>query len=113
MLTTVFVVPITIRRAGATADRYNRPGADWAHATDTVVFGWFDSNPKRIHEDVRNRDESTTRGMAFLPVGTDVRATDRLIINGETHEVFGPPVLINHPIQGAHHIECWTEKFVG
>ncbi|MEU7096057.1 hypothetical protein [Kitasatospora aureofaciens] len=109
----IFSISITIQRAGAAKDRYGNVGLDWSNPTSTTVLGWLDTNQRKMHEEIRNRDESESDGNAFLPAGTDILPTDRLIINGTTYQVYGVPAPVYRPGWGLHHIECRIKRFQG
>jgi len=113
MLENIFTVPIIIQRAGFTVDKYNNPGIDWSNTTETTVSGWLDTNQRRMGEQETNRDALESDGNAFLPAGTDVLGTDRLIINGVTYQVYGIPAPVPRPGFGIHHIECRIKRFSG
>lgn len=110
---TIFSIPMVIQRAGATTDRYGNAGIDWAHPTSTSVTGWLDTNQRRMGEDSKNRDEADSDGNAFLPPDTDIRSSDRLIVAGQTYQVFGIPAPVVRPGWGVHHIECRIKRFEG
>ncbi len=112
MYTKLMSMPITIQNPGATTDQYNRAGADWDHPVSTVVNGWFDIGMRKMAEDEHNRDGGTSDGTAFLPSGSPVTTTSRLVIFGLTYQVFGVPTEAHTP-SGAHHIECRVQRFVG
>jgi head-tail adaptor len=91
----------TIIRPTPTADVYG----DTTHtgSTSTTAPCW-------LH--VRDTDEEAGRAVAehaearlMLPVGTDIRATDRVTVGGDTWHVIGPPVTRSRPMLGASHIE--------
>lgn len=110
----ILSVPIIIQRAGPTADRYGNANIDWAHATSTTAYGWLDTNLRRMAEDDKNRDEVESDGSCFLPGTTDVKGTDRLVINGSVYQVWGEPAPVYRPgWPGVHHIECRIKRYQG
>jgi hypothetical protein len=109
----ILSIPIVIQRAGPGPDRYNNAGLDWSNPTSVTVSGWLDTNQRKMKEDIRDRDELESDGNAFLPAGTDVRGTDRLIINGITYQVYGIPAPVYRPGWGLHHIECRIKRYAG
>jgi hypothetical protein len=109
----IFSIPITIQRAGPAQDRYGNINLDWSNPTSTSVLGWLDTNQRKMHEDIKSRDELESDGNAFLPPGTDVKGTDRLIINGITYQVYGIPASVYRPGWGEHHIECRIRRYQG
>lgn len=112
-LSSLLSIPITIKRAGSSTDRYGNANIDWAHPTLTTVSGWLDINQRRMEEDDKNRSGGEMDGSAYLPAGTDVESTDRLLIDGSTYEIFGIPAPIYRPGWGVHHIECRIKRFEG
>lgn len=109
----MFTIPMVVQRAGLTADRYGNAGIDWAHPVSTNILGWLDTNQRKMGEDDKNRSGADSDGNAFLPPETDIRSSDRLIINGQTYEVFGIPAPVSRPGWGLHHIECRIKRFEG
>lgn len=112
-LENIFIIPIAIQRAGTNVDRYNNPQIDWTNPVVTTVNGWLDTNQRRMGETETNRDALESDGNAFLPAGTDVLGTDRLVINGITYQVYGIPSPVYRPGLGVHHIECRIKRFSG
>ena len=109
----IFNVPIDIQRQTLVSDEYgdNRQGA-WA--TVYSVLGWADTNLKKETENIQNRDASNSDGLCFLPTGTDILDTDRLLINGFTYQVYGVPAPINDPRDNStHHLELRIRRYVG
>lgn len=45
---------------------------------------------ENANEDRTDRDQQTRRGLARLPIGTDITGRDQLIVDGITYEVDGP-----------------------
>ncbi len=106
-------IPMVIQRAGSTKDRYGNSNIDWSHPVSTPVVGWLDTNQRKMQEDGKDRDQTESDGNAFLPPGTDILGTDRLVINGSTYQVFGIPAPVYRPGWGLHHIECRIKRFEG
>ena len=114
MLEQLMTMPMTIERAGSAKDRYGNANIDWTNPTSTPVLGWYDANVKRFqHEDGRVRDEAASDGIVYLPAGTDVLSTDRLLIGTDRYEVFGVPAVIQRPGWGVHHVEIRVKRFLG
>ena len=109
----ILAIPITIVRAGSAPDRYGNTDIDWTHPTETTVSGWLDTNLRRMGEQERDRDELESDGNAYLPAGTDIRGTDRLLIHGVTYQVYGLPSPVFRPGWGVHHVECRIKRFQG
>lgn len=106
-------IPITIQRAGPGPDRYGNTNLDWTNPTSVTVNGWLDTNQRKMREEIANRDEIESDGNAFLPAGTDVLGTDRLIINGITYQIYGVPAPVYRPGWGLHHVECRIKRSEG
>lgn len=98
-----FVRAVTIVRAGSGTDRYGNESLDWSAASSWVTKGWL----ARVDEseDQDGRDALISGWRLFLPVGTDVDGRDRVVIDGTTYELDGPPARPWTP-DGEHHVEC-------
>ena len=104
---------IEIQRQSTVSDAYgdDRLGP-WA--TISTVNGWLDLNNKKVIEVISNRDEANSDGLCYLPAGTDVLQTDRIVVNSTTYQVFGIPSLIIDPRDGSvHHIEMRVREYRG
>ena len=107
-------VEIIIRRAGATKDRYGNTNLDWSNPADSDPLpGWLDLTPTKAEEKDKNRTDATSDGIAFLPSDADVRATDRLVIDGVVYQVKGLPSPVYRPGYGIHHFECRINRAEG
>jgi hypothetical protein len=106
-------VPIEIQRQGTVTDAYGQDRLS-AWTTLSTVYGWLDTNMKKVIEIVANRDESTSDGICILPAGTDIVSTDRIQANGYLYQVFGIPSAIVDPRDNTvHHIELRVRRYVG
>lgn len=59
------------------------------------------------------RDTVVSLWDAFLPAGTDVRATDQVRWNGQLYEVDGDPAPWDDDLGRAHHIEVRLRHVTG
>lgn len=107
---TMMVTPVTIRRPGAGTDRYGDTGPDWTSATDVDTTGWLAQLDDG--EDFANRDAYTSTWRLFLRPAETLSAGDRVISDGVTFEVDGPPQHARTPT-GIHHIEATLRAVVG
>lgn len=85
MFANFMTIPMTIQRAGATADRYGNESIDWSSPTSISVLGWLDTNIRRMGENTEDRDLLESDGTAFLPAGTDIKGTDRIVVGAVTY----------------------------
>lgn len=107
-------VSIIVRRAGATKDRYGNRNQDWSNPVDSQPLeGWLDLKPMKADESDRNRTDATAEGIAYLPAEADVKASDRLVIDGVVYQLHGLPSPIYRPGYGIHHYECRISRAEG
>lgn len=102
-LTRLLVHSVTIRRAGSSTDRYGATVKDWATATDAVVDGWVAQTSALEVTDTREAQVSSWT--LYVPEGTDLLGGDRVLWDGITFEVDGPPNRAWTP-RGEHHVEA-------
>jgi hypothetical protein len=82
---------ITVVRPGSRpADYGNGTEPDWTNVTAAEVPG-CSVQPTPAPLDTVDRDSWQTRWTVWAPVSTDVRATDRVLWNGDTYDVDGDP----------------------
>ncbi|MEV0445284.1 hypothetical protein AB0I84_07545 [Streptomyces spectabilis] len=83
--------PVVIRRAPLTASAYTNR-RDWENAR-TLWSGLASVQPDRAFE-VRSPERETAqeRLVVYLPWGTPVDSTDRIVWDGRTFEVDGEPM---------------------
>lgn len=111
-LTSLMVHDVTVVRAGSVETRYGDDVKDWSAATETTVKGWV-SQGDRV-EDVDSREAQSRSFTVFLPADTDVTGLDRLVWEGLTLEVVGPPNWAWNPRMNAvHHIELTAREVTG
>lgn len=104
---------LTILRAPLIGDRYGNQVRDWTDAVPTVVLGRLETEERRAEEDVADREQLTARGVCFLPAGTDILGTDRILDEvGVRYEVVGQPAPQTTP-RGPHHIEVRVTSMEG
>lgn len=80
---------VTVQRAGLVTD-HGAQVPDWTNPTVHAVTG-CSVQPAGGSEDRVNRDAVTTQFTLYAPLDADVRATDRVVFDGVTFEVDGPP----------------------
>lgn len=100
----LLVHDITIRRAGATTDRYSATIKNWDDSTDTDVNGWI-TQSSGLEDHTDGREAQVGSWVLFLPTGTDILGGDRVVWESYTFEVDGPPQRAWTP-RGEHHIEA-------
>ena len=107
-------VPIEIQRKTAVNDAFGNSGNRGTWETINTVNGWLDTNIKKVIEIIQDRDESNSDGVCYLPAGTDIVSTDRIVALGLTYQVFGIPSGIVDPRDGTiNHIELRVRRYVG
>jgi len=73
-------------------------GNDTWTETTTETRGIF--APGSSTEQVQGRDTITVTGTLYVAPGTDVRATDAVVVYGQRYEVDGEPTLWQSPLTG-------------
>lgn len=106
----LLIQDVTIIRPGDRTDAYNNSLPDWNDTTTSSTKGWLHRTAS--DEVFGNRDAQVSDWVLFLPVATDIRATDRVTVEGSTFEVHGPPNVL-HTKRGAHHIEAALRAVTG
>lgn len=99
----LMVRDVTILSAASSTDRYGNPTNDWAAATSTATKGWLAQQAR--DEVLGNRDAQTSGWVVYLPAGTVIDGSDRVVVDGQTFEVDGPPNRAWSP-RGEHHVEA-------
>lgn len=87
---------VIVKRAPLKTDsRDNSKWRDWANATQTTVkkcmIEPFPLAEKLNYEDNRDREFARSAVRIYMPPGTDVVSTDRLIWDGKEYQVLGHP----------------------
>lgn len=101
-----FDTTATRQRAGTTTDRYGATVADWTSPTETsYACRLVPAVGVEIVDD--GRDALITQPTARLPYDADVLGGDRLVINGDTYEVDGPPAAYSA------HLDCRIKRVEG
>jgi hypothetical protein len=104
---------VTILRSGAsTSDRYGNP----APGTDVRVDVTGCAVAPRLAGDATEggRQGVIIGTTVYFPPGTDVVATDRLEVRGETHTIEGDPGVWTSPHTGTQHgVEVATRRVEG
>lgn len=109
----MFVHDVTIIRCGTTTNRYGDVERDWTTATETTTRGWLSQSAQS--ENLQGRDALIRIAELFLPAGTDINGWDRVVYDGITYELAGPPHNAVSPRLGGgvHHIECQLSAVEG
>lgn len=92
---------ITILRAARVTDRYGTVTLDWKNPTQTVVRG--EVQPRATSENAVGRSLEVIDAVLFLPPDADLLASDRVLINGVTYRVVGPPQQVQR-LGRPHHL---------
>lgn len=101
-----------IQRQATISDVYGQDRLGTWATIATVNVG-LDLNNKKVTETINNRDEANSDGLCWLPAGTDILHTDRIVVLGDTFQVFGPPSIIVDLRDGSiHHLECRVRRYV-
>jgi hypothetical protein len=106
---------VDILRAAATTDRYGNEVRDWNAATVTAdVPAWIEpaAQATASTEDTNDRDRLTAQWLLIVAAGTDLTGLDRVVYNGATFEVDGPPRTARN-LRGSHHIEARLKVVTG
>jgi len=93
---------VTIVRAGTATSRYGDTAKDWTTSTSTTTRGWI--SQRGSDEDPANREAEIGTWVLFVGPDETITGRDRVIWNGTTFEVVGPPTLAYTP-RGLHHHE--------
>lgn len=92
------------RRVDGPDDGYGNPQPVWEDAGVLPAF----VQPLSGSEVESGADTQTTAYRGFLPPFSDVDGTARLVVDGVTYEVVGPPLRHRTP-RGDHHVEVRLE----
>jgi head-tail adaptor len=106
----LLVRPVTILQATTTTDRNGATSRSWTSPTLTDTTGWLAQNTAT--EDLNHRDGEISTWVLYLPADTTIAATDRVVLDGQTFEVTGPPNPAWTP-RGVHHLEVTVKLMVG
>jgi hypothetical protein len=91
--------PVDIIHPGTRTDGYGNTQTDWdAGTTVTVRHAGF--APSGNTEDTNRRDAVTAAPTVYLPAGTDVDSTCRVVVRGLTYEATGDPADWRNPLTG-------------
>lgn len=89
---------VTVRRATQTGtDRYGNPVLSW---TDTPVPGCAVAPGTSLEPPEIGRSAVITGLVVYFPAGTDIRASDRLVVRGREVAVDGDPADWRNPYTG-------------
>lgn len=92
---------VTVQRRASGTDDYGQPSGAWT--TNATTQGRIARN--KTSETTGETQAVVSTQTVFLPVGTDIKATDRLIIESVTYNVEGQP----YDAHG-HHLEVQIKR---
>lgn len=81
---------VTVQRGTVTSGRRNDTAIDWTNPTVHTVAGCLIA-PRSTSENLDGRQGVIVGVTVYMPTGTDVLATDRLVIRGKPYEIDGEP----------------------
>lgn len=103
---------ITILRPATTTSRGSTI-SDWTRATSTNVGG-CSVQPASTSLSQDGRVLGIADGWtAYIPPGTDVKAGDRIVYNGETYTINGEPRAWTSPTGRVTHIQLNLQRWSG
>ena len=91
---------VTVQRAGTTTNGYNNVIPAWGELDETTVTGCL-VDPGQSYELVDGRNTTVDTPTVYAPPGTDVVATDRLVVREATYEVTGTPARCSMTLKSA------------
>lgn len=95
--------PLTLQKNTGSTDRYGNTVP--ATASTTSIVGYLEQ--MQSVETMTDRDVSVGDWVAYLPVGTDVNAQDRIVFGSQTFEVDGEPWQVYNPrIRQVDHLQA-------
>lgn len=106
---------VTVLTAAFIENRYGRyiVDPDWGNATETDVPGCLFA-PQSTSEDNDGRTAVLVGARLYLPAGTILGSTDRVVIRGATYELDGEPSIWADPFgSGLDGIEAQVRKVEG
>ena len=98
-----WVNPLTVINPGSTTDRNGNVLLDWANPTSEIdTAGWLqDITGSEVQG---GRDTLVSTHTLYLPPDTLINGQSRVVLDGLTFEVTGPPKTARTP-EGPHHLE--------
>lgn len=93
-----------LTRSDGAVDDYGSPVPGWT--SRGTVRGFV--QPVAADEVMAGADTQRASFRAFLPADADVSGLDRVVVDGVTYEVLGPPLPHRTP-RGVHHLEVTLE----
>ena len=98
-----FVRTVAIQHPALVASGYGAATeADFSSATTATVKGWLHQLTE-LEDQTATRDAEVSTHVLRLPKGTVIGSGDRVVIDGQTFEVNGPPNRAWTP-EGEHHV---------
>lgn len=105
---------VTVRRAATTTDRYGNTVRDWTSVTDTDVDGCAVAPNGAPETTSDGREAAVERLTIYMPVGSDVEATDRVVVRGDVYDVDSEPSAWTSPYSGtARGVEVTARRSQG
>lgn len=108
---TLFVVPMTILTATTSTNGRGDEVTDWSDPDTLDVMGWLAQQQRSEPQDFR--DAAVSEWVAYLPTGTAITQGNRVLANGVTFSVEGPPWEALDPIGDDDHIEATLRQVDG
>lgn len=102
---------VTVLTAGPADDRYGNPEKAWGSAASQVVKGWVARRGGSEDGD-GGREAEIAEWVLFLHPDVTVDGRSRVVWDGLTFEVDGPPVPAYTP-RGLHHFEVGLRRVDG
>jgi hypothetical protein len=103
----LLTLPCTIeRRSDGAPDDYGTPVPVYTPEDALCEFQQRSRNESEGMAEV-----GTEQWLLVLAAGTQLTTFDRVVVNGESFELDGPPWPVRHPITGAaSHVECTVKR---
>lgn len=98
----LLVHDVTVLTPAAEADRYGGTVKRWDTATSSTVKGWVSQQSRS--ENLDGREAQVSGWVLFLHPDATITGKDRVVWEGITFEVDGPPNPASSP-RGLHHYE--------
>jgi hypothetical protein len=100
-------------RAPTVTNRYGDIEADWSAATTLPITGCALQPASSTEFTDPSRTAITTRWNLFAPPGTDLRAGDRVDVDGTVYEVDGQPLEWSSPGGNLDHVAAVLQRVEG
>jgi hypothetical protein len=111
MIIRYFTEPVSVIRPGTRTDRYGNTVPDWDTANSVDVLAWVE--PVAVGtENIEGRSALASEWLLLAAADTQITGRDRVVYQGQTFDVIGPPVVRKAGRRGPHHVEArlrWAE----